>query len=117
MAAIHTLFPLQEEIANKFFRTMQSQIGYRVLAEDTIAALVNNNSKLLEKYIHESQNEIQMFISLLRNSRNISKWHGRIEERLIVCTYVYVRIMCVSGSGHSEGADDGVQCGAAGHQC
>ena len=77
---------------------MQSQIGYRVLAEDTIAALVNNNSKLLEKYIHESQNEIQMFISLLRNSRNISKWHGRIEERLIVCTYVYVRIILMSWS-------------------
>ncbi|XP_064398624.1 inositol 1,4,5-trisphosphate receptor type 2-like isoform X2 [Halichondria panicea] len=57
----------QEEIANKFLRTMQSQIGYGVLAEDTIAALVNNNSKLLEKYIHE--NEIQIFIQLLRNSR------------------------------------------------
>ena len=59
--------PLQEEIANRFLRTMQSQIGYGVLAEDTIAALVNNNSKLLEKYIHDP--EIQTFISLLRNSR------------------------------------------------
>ena len=50
----------QEEIANKFLRRMQSQIGYGVLAEDTIAALVNNNSILLEKNIHD--NEIQNFI-------------------------------------------------------
>ena len=71
MEALKLVFssPLQEEIADKFLRTMQCQIGYGVLAEDTIAALVNNNSKLLEKYIHEP--EIQTFIDLLKKSRDI----------------------------------------------
>ncbi len=66
---------------------MQSQIGYGVLAEDTIAALVNNNSKLLEKYIHE--NEIQTFISLLRNSRE-SKFLTYIGD-LCVCQGVAIQ--------------------------
>ena len=57
----------QEEIANKFLRTMQSQIGFNVFAEDTIAELVKNNSRLLEKYIHEP--EIQTFLDLLKKSR------------------------------------------------
>jgi len=58
---------IQEEIANKFLRIMLSQIGYGVLAEDTIVDLVNYHRKLLETYIHDD--EIQTFIDLLRITR------------------------------------------------
>ena len=63
----HYTLHLQEYVANKFLRTMQSQIGYGVGAEETIVALLNKNVRLLEQFVHEP--EIQTFVDLLKESR------------------------------------------------
>ena len=46
---------------------MQSMIGFGVLAEDTLTALVHDNHMLLGKHIKKP--EIQMYVDLLKVSR------------------------------------------------
>ena len=57
----------QEYVAQKYFITMQSMIGFGVEAEDTLTALVHDNHMLLGKHIKKP--EIQMYVDLLKENR------------------------------------------------
>uniref|UniRef100_A0A183CC87 Inositol 1,4,5-trisphosphate receptor n=1 Tax=Globodera pallida TaxID=36090 RepID=A0A183CC87_GLOPA len=56
----------QEFLAEKFDQ-IQEQIGFNLLAEDTMTAVLHNNPKLLEKYVKTPH--VERFVELVRNNR------------------------------------------------
>ena len=84
---------MQEFIAENYFEVMQSMIGFGANAEDTLTAMVNNNTKLLSTHIH--RREVDTFIDLLRKNRDprcVVEWSMFVDPSawLVSCESVSV---------------------------
>lgn len=57
----------QEHLAENFGQ-IQEQIGFDLMAEDTMTAVLHNNPKLLEKYVKNPH--VERFVDLVRNNKS-----------------------------------------------